>query len=118
MFGKLLQLAHVTAYGSPAYEMPRDPKWKKVSHLWLLDHPECLVCGTRENCEVHHKYPFHLYPELELDTRFFRTLCRPHHYEIGHGRDWKAFNPDVDQTIQEIHAVLTSRSYVRTPVCT
>jgi hypothetical protein len=43
--------------------------------------------------------PFHLHPELELDPKNLITLCMSRkecHLQIGHGDDFKAYNPNVE----------------------
>jgi predicted secreted acid phosphatase len=45
--------------------------------------------------EVHHIFPVHLVPGLELVPTNLITLCRPHHFELGHHKDWADYNPDV-----------------------
>ena len=59
----------------------------------------CRGCGTKKHLQVHHKKPFHLHPELELDPKNLITLCMDVwrcHIELGHSGDWKAYNPHVE----------------------
>ncbi len=47
---------------------------------------------------VHHMKPFHLDPPLELDPTNLISLCMGKfecHIRIGHGDDFKAYNPSV-----------------------
>jgi 5-methylcytosine-specific restriction enzyme A len=78
----------------------RSTQWPRVRKAWLKDHPTCAACGSIECIQVHHKKPFHDYPELELDPKNFITLCerRPvnDHLEIGHLGNWKDFNTNVE----------------------
>lgn len=78
----------------------RSSKWPKVEHEWLVSHPDCAACGGQEKLNVHHKEPFHLKPALELDKKNFITLCmainKHCHLLIGHGGDFKAYNPQVE----------------------
>lgn len=84
-------------------EPPRSDKWPAARKKWLDQHPTCAACGGTLNLEVHHKKPFHLFPELELDPANYITLCEPfgieHHLKVGHtvnGKSsWKLFNPNV-----------------------
>lgn len=75
----------------------RSPHWRKVHDEHLKRQPACAACGSGDKLNVHHKAPFHLHPELELDPANLITLCMAHHCHIliGHGDDFKAFNPDV-----------------------
>jgi 5-methylcytosine-specific restriction protein A len=77
------------------HEEPRSKDWPRVRNAWIAEHPDCAVCGTKKNCEVHHKIPFHLHPELELNPANLITLCRVHHEWWGHLGNWKSFNKDV-----------------------
>jgi hypothetical protein len=48
--------------------------------------------------QVHHILPFHLNPQLELDPSNLITLCMGKlecHLIIGHGGDYKDYNPSV-----------------------
>jgi hypothetical protein len=75
----------------------RNGKWRTVRDAWLAEHNTCAACGGKTHLAVHHIKPFHYYPELELDTTNFMTLCekpgRNCHLWIGHSGDWKAWNP-------------------------
>jgi hypothetical protein len=88
-------------------EAPRSSKWSKVESDFRASHPKCECCGTRQHLQVHHIKPFHLDPALELDETNLMTLCMGEHechLRIGHGDDFKAYNPHLVQDIQEIHA--------------
>lgn len=53
----------------------RSSKWDKVRDDFIKLNPSCAVCGSTKNLQVHHKKPFHLFPELELDVNNLVTLC-------------------------------------------
>lgn len=78
----------------------RSTKWPAARKNHLKIQPACMVCGHTLMVQVHHKKPFHLYPELELEESNFITLCEcspgDHHLWIGHLGDWKKFNPYVE----------------------
>lgn len=82
----------------------RSDEWPKVRLAHLRKNPYCEACGTVLELNVHHIKPFHTNPELELDPRNLITLCREHHFFVGHDPDgpwgsqkpdWKASNPRV-----------------------
>ena len=52
---------------SPVYGASRSGKWPALEKRWLELHGECAACGSREQLSAHHKRPFHLDPDLELD---------------------------------------------------
>lgn len=75
----------------------RSPEWPRIRREHLKLHPMCAACGGTRLLQVHHKQPFHLKPELELEPTNLITLCMGNlcHIEIGHGDDFKALNPNV-----------------------
>jgi 5-methylcytosine-specific restriction protein A len=80
-------------------EPPRSSKWPGVEHAFRALHPTCAACGGSARLNVHHMKPFHLDPALELDPRNLITLCMGPlecHIRIGHGDDFKAYNPSVE----------------------
>lgn len=88
---------------------PRSPKWTMVRNAHLDKYPECAACGSTEDLNVHHIQPFHQFPELELEPSNLITLCRPHHFNLGHRRNWKDWNPYV----KEDAALLRKQKYER-----
>ena len=88
--------------------MERSPKWPGVQKLHLKFHPICEACGSSKNLNVHHKKPFHLFPEHELDMNNLITLCmdveKECHIKIGHGDNFKDYNPDVEVDSEKVRA--------------
>src|SRR5690606_31407553 len=41
----------------------RSPGWPALRAAWIERNPTCRCCGRRENLNVHHVRPFHLFPE-------------------------------------------------------
>jgi hypothetical protein len=84
--------------GLPVYGAARSGKWKAKEEQWLELHPNCAACGGTRECVGHHKDPFHLHPEEELDPANLITLCNYHgcHLAFGHNYDWHAHNPHVE----------------------
>ena len=85
------------------YEGPRSSEWVQVRTDFVRKHPRCEACGTMANLNVHHVVPFHQRPDLELVEDNLITLCREHHFRIGHDPDgkgpmkpsWLLSNPNV-----------------------
>jgi hypothetical protein len=81
------------------WNLPRSDKWPEVRKAHLLLFPTCAVCGTKKLLQVHHKKPFHLEPELELDPNNLITLCEDTghncHLVFGHLDSFESYNPDV-----------------------
>lgn len=79
-------------------------KVKKAKKKHISGNPECAVCGLtnsftgREN-DVHHKEPVHVNPERACDPDNLVTMCRPHHWLVGHFKNWKKWNKNIDQTV-------------------
>ncbi len=82
-------------------EKPRSPHWGTVRHAFALEHPCCEACGGRKMIQIHHRRPFHLHPELELDPKNLITLCedpaRLCHLRVGHSWNFSAYNPHVEE---------------------
>ena len=95
MTHRLLKHVQDVVRGSAPLGKLRSPHWATVERKFKQNSPDCAVCGTIKKVEVHHKKPFHLHPELELDPSNLISLCRPHHQWWGHLGDWKSFNPEV-----------------------
>ena len=90
--------------GKVGKKQKRSPLWRDLRNAFIKDHPFCAVCGATEKLEVHHKRPFHMFPELELVKSNLTTLCRGSgrfgmkscHRFFGHHGRWKKMNPDID----------------------
>lgn len=99
MIHKILAAIGLKSSAKPG-DNARSPRWPAVRAEHLAKFPTCAACGTREHLEVHHKQPFHLHPDLELEPTNLITLCEsPSHncHEIfGHLLDWKSFNRMVE----------------------
>jgi len=91
----------------------RSSKWPKVEKDFLSKHPVCEACGSNKKLNVHHKKPYHLHPELELDENNLITLCmeKECHLLIGHLDDFKAYNPNVER---DVELVKKDNSYLDT----
>lgn len=80
---------------------PRSPHWPEVRKSWLRRHSRCRACGGVVKLEVHHKTPYHLRPDLELDATNLITLCEKPahncHLIFGHCYNWDLCNPWVEQ---------------------
>jgi len=79
----------------------RSSKWRKVRKKHLALHPECFICRSKKNLEVHHIIPFHIAPDKELDPKNLITLCENKKYGInchllvGHLGNYQNINPNV-----------------------
>lgn len=84
--------------------LTRSGEWQTVRKHFLEKNSVCAACGGNSLLNVHHKKPFHLDPRLELDETNLITLCIKNlcHIEIGHGDDYKAYNPNVETDAKEI----------------
>ena len=74
----------------------RSPQWPAVERLHLRLEAVCQVCGTKKDLDVHHLIPFSWDASKELDTDNLITLCRTHHFLVGHLTDWKSYNPQCE----------------------
>ncbi len=101
--------AHATA--------PRSGHWPVVRAAYLVKQPVCEACGSSKGLQVHHRRPFHLHPELELDPTNLITLCGPEghncHLRIGHGFDYHSYNPHVAEDAALQRERIRDRLYQR-----
>jgi 5-methylcytosine-specific restriction protein A len=84
----------------------RSSHWPTVQKDFLSKNPVCAICGASDKLNVHHKKPFHLHPELELDETNLITLCmsaKECHLMIGHGDNFKAYNPNIEPDAVTLH---------------
>ena len=87
------------------YMQGRSSRWPKFSKGYLKG-KICAVCGGKKNLQAHHKKPFHLFPDLELDPANVIPLCEGAkdvncHLFIGHLGNFKGYNPDVEADARE-----------------
>jgi 5-methylcytosine-specific restriction endonuclease McrA len=86
----------------------RSSKWPALEKKFKQENPTCAACGSTLNLNVHHKKPFHLHPELELEPTNLITLCMDPktecHIKLGHGDDFRAYNPNVVEDVAKIKA--------------
>lgn len=84
----------------------RDPRWPEFRADFIKENPRCAVCKRTDRLQVHHKIPFHVAPELELDRRNVVVLCARRkvlncHLIFGHLGNFRRINPFVDADIAE-----------------
>lgn len=100
--GLLNRVAHALRdVGKPK----RSSHWPVAERAWLEKNPCCLACNSRTRVQVHHKKPFHLFPELELDESNFITLCMGKnecHLLLGHGGSFFKWVPEVEELAREM----------------
>lgn len=91
----------------------RNSKWPAARKKHLKAKPACEACGASTELEVHHMKPFHLHPTLELDPTNLITLCMENdcHLYVGHGDNFKAYNPNV---IEDSAKVLAGKDRLKT----
>lgn len=91
------------AKGKHPITAKRSPHWSTVRKAHLEKFPTCAVCGGSVKLQVHHRRPFHLHPELELDESNLITLCEAGkggvscHLFIGHLSNFRGWNPNVKE---------------------
>jgi 5-methylcytosine-specific restriction endonuclease McrA len=94
-------LVHV-AQGKHPITAVRSGKWSTLRKNFLKQNTKCAVCGGTYRLEVHHKQPFHINPELELDPNNLIVLCEAKkngincHLAFGHLGNFKSLNPSVE----------------------
>jgi hypothetical protein len=98
MIKKILRHLHGLFREHIQKPLTRSPHWSATRKAFLKTNATCAACNGTTKLNVHHKEPFHLDPALELDPKNLITLCMGSlecHLLIGHGDDFKAYNPNV-----------------------
>lgn len=83
----------------------RSSQWRAKEKEILQYHGYCAACGSTENLQVHHKVPFHINPDLELDDDNLIVLCMSKnecHLDVGHLFSFKKYNPNVEADAEKI----------------
>lgn len=91
---------------------PRSPKWPALSKRFLKG-KVCAVCGRKVAVVAHHKKPFHLFPELELEESNLIPLCEGRtvncHLAVGHLFSYRSHNPNVEEDAEVMRAKVKAR---------
>jgi len=86
----------------------RSSQWRRVRDDFLRG-KSCAVCGGRRSLVAHHRVPFSLAPDLELEESNLVPLCEAKRYGInchlllGHLGNFQRFNPSCDADIAYWH---------------
>jgi hypothetical protein len=97
MFGHLFRVAQ-SIIRERKKAKTRSPHWGKLRDSFIKTHPTCAACGQKKLLQLHHIVPFHFDPKLELEPTNLIVLCMGKlecHLVIGHGGDYKDYNPMV-----------------------
>lgn len=99
--------------GDRTFGASRSPRWREVRARHIALNPKCAVCGTKSKVlspnSVHHRIPFHLNPEMELDEINLITLCPPHHLLLGHLMSFKSWNKDIEMDADYLYQKIMNR---------
>ena len=91
---------------------PRSPKWQALAKQFLKG-KVCAVCGRKESVIAHHKIPFHVHPELELEESNLIPLCEGRtvncHLAVGHLFSWKSYNPSIEDDALVMRSKVANR---------
>lgn len=107
LFGRKPQLC-VLPSGADALCI-RSPGWKDLRDEFVEEHPRCECCGSKEDLEVHHIWPVHLFPQWELEWWNLMTLCRTCHFLFGHLKDWASYNESVVVDVKRMRKRIQER---------
>jgi hypothetical protein len=107
--GVLLSILAALLVVSVVVADDRDPQWRSVRDAYIAAHPDCEFCGAPAKT-VHHKKPFHVHRELELDPANLTVLCDPCHATIAHlDRHTNSWNPLIEEEAALHKAMVAAR---------
>lgn len=87
-------------YGASASDSSkRSSRWPTVRKHFADAHPTCCICGKPTE-QIHHRKPFSLFPELELEPSNLIPFCERCHLVFGHCFNYQNYNADVDKHIE------------------
>ncbi len=81
---------------------------RQAKDYWRKLNPTCAVCGAKSNIsngnknDVHHILPVSVRPDLAADTNNLVTLCRRHHFWVGHAGNWRTYNTNLVNSIKAL----------------
>ncbi len=110
----VLQRIRDVVQGRHPSDVARSPKWPALRKEFLKG-KRCAVCNGTDNLEAHHKMPFHLDREKELDPKNLIALCEAKkdgvncHLLFGHLGNFKSYNPAVTHDAEEWKLKIESR---------
>src|SRR3990167_1676355 len=74
---------------------------------------ECRACGQKgtllKPLELHHSEPYNINPSRELDKTNIITLCRTCHFLIGHLKNFKTWNININEDAQTLRDKIKNR---------
>lgn len=100
--------------GVPFYT-PRANGWSKLRVEFLNENPKCFGCESIDQCVPHHIVPVHVDPSLELVKDNLVTACPTCHFLICHCKDWRSWNPFVEEDLARVKGRIMTRPYKEVP---
>ena len=99
-------------FGDRTFGAQRSGEWSGVRREHINKFPLCAVCGKKKLLmanQVHHCLPFHLDQTKELDPDNLITLCRDHHFLLGHLQNFKSYNSEIKKDAEYIQNKIKNR---------
>ena len=98
--------------------IPTEYQVWKAKRAHRKEYPNCAVCGCKKsfwgrNLDVHHKIPVSVSPLLAASPDNLETMCRIHHWWIGHLKNWKTYNRNLEFVIADMKATVRLNSVKR-----
>jgi len=89
-----------------------DASWTRLEQHFLKTFPTCAACGSPLEVQAHHIDP---HPRLRLNPGNLIALCmglRECHLKIGHGGNFRTFNPNASRHAIEAFTNPKNRSVI------
>lgn len=85
----------------------RSSQWPALEKRFKKEHPVCEICGSSVRVQVHHRLPFHIHSELELDENNLISGCMSQkecHLRIFHGGSFRAYSASIEEDVKILKA--------------
>ena len=92
----------------------RDKDWRRESKAFKKG-KVCAMTGTKKKLQVHHVFPVWLFPEKEMDKRYWIVLSGkklygvvPHLF-LAHLGNYRRYNPNIVKDAAKWYNILKGR---------
>ena len=95
--------------------LPSKNDIRRAKRLYRKTFNFCAACGSARSSngnriDIHHIFPVSENPEKAAIQSNLISMCRKHHYTIGHCSNWNWHNTNVEATAAAVFRVISETS--------